>query len=141
MASAQKVDEGFTVLDKPNEMHLDGHTEILQVFKRFKALYPAASRYETRLDPAPWNELYAQKFKHVPNDRINELLVHWKKQLNCFLAQRGPELVRAAKKRELLEGERAELDDIKKSCPHHDSSAENFRTNGENCEVCGEFIR
>jgi hypothetical protein len=118
---------------------LQGHAEITVVFREFEALHPAAKWYDAKLDPAPWNECHAMPFRHVPDDQLEELRARWEKQINNFLLEHGPVLVRALKERELAAEELSELANIKKYCPHHDSP-ENFRTNGENCEICGDFL-
>ena len=80
------TEESF-VLDDTQVLHLEGHTEITLVFKEFERQHPAAKRYETRLDPAPWSDIYSQPFKHVPNEKLEELRLRWKKQLDSFMAK------------------------------------------------------
>ncbi|MHB1330547.1 MAG: hypothetical protein ACYCY6_01090 [Minisyncoccota bacterium] len=63
------------------------YTDIVVAFGQFKAKHPEASRFETRLRPAPWNELRSQPFKFVPNRQILLLFSRWKRQLERLLSE------------------------------------------------------
>jgi len=145
MTTVQSVTENeFPLLVEPTaggRIRVEGYTSIHDVFSAFVRLHPAARKHEFDFVPAPWRDraIKAQPFIHVLNERIDELVARWKSQLNVFIAARGSELVRTCKTRDLSASEHVELAEIKQSCPHHDSPAE-FKTNGENCELCGSFI-
>ena len=62
-------------------LHLEGHTEIVVAFREFTKDYPEAKRYELQLNPAPYNELYAQPFKHIRNEFVVDLFARWLEQL------------------------------------------------------------
>ena len=76
-------------------LKLEGHTEITIVFQRFVKKHPEAANHELRFNPAPWNELHAQQFKHVPNEWIEYLEEVWLKQLNQFLMESEPNRISA----------------------------------------------
>jgi len=60
---------------------IEGHREILIVFREFLKLHPEAKKFELELDPAPWNKLYARPFIHVKDEEVSALLLRWGQQL------------------------------------------------------------
>jgi len=122
---------------RPN---VDGHTEIVLAFRLLEAKYPGVRRYELQFDPPPWTSIGAQRFIHVPNEELENLHAMWEKQLDKILQERGSKLVQACRTHEPNKSELAELADIKRLCPHHRAPPGEFKSNGENCDICGTFI-
>jgi len=132
------VTEDAILLVEDRRLRVEGCIEIVKAFQEFKGRHPGANRYELSLRPAPWRIIGAQPFLYLPEEKKECLYAIWKKQMDEIMSNRGPELLRELRSRNLTKAEKEELDFIKKYCPHHRASLRDFRTNGENCDICGD---
>jgi hypothetical protein len=54
-------------------------------------------------------------------------------------SSRGPELLMMMRHRDLTKSQTAELKEIKIHCPCK-NDPKSYKHNGENCELCGDFL-
>lgn len=84
-----EVERPIPVLENPPNIdelnRLGGYTELTKAWEIFYTDRPEARRVETSLVPPPWTPLYAQPFKFVKNEDLEELLRRWTIQVNALI--------------------------------------------------------